>query len=119
MLRMRLSELTYEILEKVVKIYDETVGGYGSHYLRPSALDYIKKEFQLGHPVEYRFGSRVTGHSKLWIQCEFFHEEGPAIYFCFGPNTDSRYEDEELAKKLGADFEKAIDSFLKKEGLAI
>ena len=118
MLRMRLSKLTYETLERIVKIYDETVGGHGSHYLRPNALDYAKEELQFGHPVEFRFGSKVTGHSKLWIHRDWSYAE-PAIYFSFGPNTDSRYEDEELAKKLGADFEKVINSFLKKEGLAI
>ena len=119
MLRMKLSDLTYEILERVVKIYDKTVGGHGSRLLHPGCLDDIKKELQRGRYVEYRFGSKVTAHSKLWIICEFLHKQGPAIYFSFGPNIDSRYEDEKLAKKLKTKFEKAINAFLKEENLAI
>lgn len=113
MLRMKLSDLTYEILEEIVKIYDKTVGGHGSQYLHPGDLDDVRRQSS----VERRFGSKVTGHSKLWIQRDWSYDE-PAIYFRFDPNTITG-ENEKLGEELKKKFEQAVDDFLRKQGLAI
>jgi len=120
MLRMKRSDLTYEILQEIVKLYDETVGGHGSRYVNPWTLkDLEERNLQGRNAIEWRFGSKVTGHSKLWIHFEV--PGAPAeerVYFRFGPNT-SQGENEKLGRQLIKKFEKVIDKFLKERGLAV
>lgn len=113
MLRMKLSDLTYEIFQEIVKIYDETVGGRGSLYLHPGDLDDVRSH----SAIERRFGSKITWHSKFWIHRDWSYDE-PVIYFRFDPNIIAG-EDEKLGKELKKKFEQVIDDFLEKQGLAV
>ena len=122
MLQMKLTDLTYEIFRKIVEIYDKAVGGHGIMYVNPWNLqDYVLVQLRRYHAVEFRFGSKLTYHSKLWVRPDsFLGQEEIIIYFDFGPNADLRTKKEKiLAEKLAADFKKAIDEFLEKEKLAI
>ena len=65
--KMRLGDLDYGLLREIVQLYDKVVGGWGSKHLNPRHLESILKTFRNGHAVEWRFGSKTTVHSKLWI----------------------------------------------------
>jgi len=122
MLRMKLSDLSYEIFRQIVEIYDKTVGGHGIPLENPwNFQDYVLAQSRRYHAVEFRFGSRLTYHSKLWIRPDSFPgQEEIIIHFDFSPNADLRTKKEKrLADKLRADFEKAIDEFLVNKSLAV
>lgn len=122
MAKMRLSGLTYEVFQKIVKIYDETVGGHGSRYLSLFDWGQTVKRLQIGRSVEYRFGSVITFHSKLWIR---IHPSSPLrgepfVHFQFDPNADIRMKkDEKLAEELKVKFKQAAGKFLEESGLAV
>src|SRR4030042_2718700 len=119
-LRMKLSDLTYEILVEIVTIYDETVGGHGIRYLYPGELNNILQDVQKYGAAERRYGSSLTIHSKLWIQCDFSYCAKPVIFFRFDANVDLHSKrGEKIALNLERKFEEAVDEFLTKRGLAI
>jgi len=121
MLKMRLVDLTGKIIEDVVKIYDKTVGGHGVHYLRSIDIEELSKTLRSGQPIEWRFGSKVTGHSKLWIHPERSRiDDRWLIYFRFGANIDpGAGENEKLAETLAINFQKEINKYLEQNNLAI
>ncbi len=122
MLRIKLSALSYEIFRQIVEIYDKTVGGHGTPHVNPwNFEDYVLAQLRRYHAVDFRFGSKLTYHSKLWIRPDSFPgQEEIIIHFDFDPNADLRTKKEKrLAEELAADFKKAIDEFLEKEKLAI
>lgn len=121
MLKMRLSDLTAKVITDVVAIYDKTLGGSGAHYLRSPDMKEIIKELGRGRSVEWRFGSKVTRHSKLWIHPERSRIDGRwLIYFRFGANIDpGAGEDEKLAETLNINFQEEIDKYLKQNNLAV
>ncbi len=115
MLGMKLSELTDEILSEIIVLYDETVGGNGRHY--PTTAEYVRETLEKWGVVEARFGSRLTVHSKLWTR--WADRSRTVIRFSFGANTAREEASEEEVRQLGQSFEKAVDDFLTKRGLAI
>jgi hypothetical protein len=99
--KMKLGDLNYELLQKIVQLYDLVVGGHGSSYLDQECFEWISETFKSGRPVEWRFGSKITPHSKLWISYVDFDKTTPAkslIYFWFNPNIIPDLEDPELAE---------------------
>lgn len=118
MLKMRLRDLSYSALKEIVMIYDQTVGGCGLLYFGEHSFEsYVMPRLRREESVEYRYGSRITRHSKLWIIPERVGGE-ELVSFRFDPNTAAG-ENDALAKKLGKKFEKAVDDFLKKKKLAM
>ena len=120
---MKLGNLNYGLLQRIVQLYDRVVGGFGSRYLNPVHLESIHETFRKGRAVEWRFGSEITAHSKLWIDCVNFNKANPAktlIYFWFDPNINPGLgEDPELAKQLEYAFDRAIKELLGQEGVLI
>jgi len=112
---MKLSDLTDEILSELIILYDETVGGNGRYY--PQTAEYVQRTLEGGHSVEKRCGSRLTGHSKLWIRWSDTVEE--VICFSFGANTVPGEASKREIRKLEQSFENAVDNFLTERGLAI
>jgi len=118
---MWLSDLSYNILCSIVKIYVKIVGGSALYYLRPGKELDIKKRFNNSGDVEWKIGSRLDSFSKLWFRtAQRFKNNDRLIYFNFSANFDPRLDnDEEAAKKLSKEFAEAVDKFLKDKGLAV
>jgi hypothetical protein len=118
---IKLSSLTYEILKDIVRIYDSLVGAHGLKYLCESDLDQVKNGVrQYGH-IEWRFGSKLTSHSKLWIQRKAFsRRDDPSIIFCFDPNM-SKAEEAIYGKNpqiLEAEFNEAVEKYFDENGIS-
>lgn len=122
---IRLSQLTEEVFLEILKLYFETVGD--KHYPVEHRLQWLKcslenvsRTLQNGHSDEWRLGSRMSMHSKLWCWQEKTLPDGDRIIsFAFDPNIDYlTRKDEKEAKRLQRAFEKAVDNYLKKKGLA-
>lgn len=118
---MKLADLTDEIFETIVKIYDEIVDGSGLHFLQPSAVKKVKTALESKNAFEWRFGSKLTSHSKLWIHIKNIARfSEPIIYFRFSANLDSTLQkDEKKAEKLSQHFNACIAIFLKEKDIAI
>src|SRR3990167_2395298 len=117
---IRLESLTEEVLRRVIELYDETVGGHGLRYFNSGTLEYAKEMLTNRSSVEWRYGSRLSGHSKLWIQLN--HRtclSEPAIYFSFGANVDESPGIRKKVEKLESRFSRVVSDFLKEKGLAI
>ena len=117
---IRLESLTEEVLRRVIELYDETVGGHGLRYFNSGTLEYAKEMLMNRSSVEWRFGSRLSGHSKLWIQFNYRTRlSEPVIYFSFGANVDESPGIRRKVQKLEANFSHAVSEFLKEKGLDI
>lgn len=117
---IRLASLTNEVLHGVIKLYDEVVGGHGLRYFDSGTLQYAKELLERSWPVEWRFGSHLSGHSKLWIQRDYrTHLSEPVIYFSFGANVDKSPGIRKKVQKLEANFSHAVSRFFKEIGIAI
>lgn len=115
------SSLTFEILQAIVRIYDETVGGHGSRYIHPGCVFEMQKMLNNFHSVERRFGSQLDMHSKLWITPAFQSFNGEqVVYFSFDHNFYRPSKAQEIAaEKLETAFYKSIHAFLQEQGIAI
>lgn len=108
---IKLSDFNYEILEKIIRAYDRIIGGRGSSYLSPSNLEEIRVSLEKRQPVEYRYGSRLSVNSKLWIQCVPFTDE---IKFFFDPNIPTGDKEiDRLAEELETEFDTEVANILK------
>ncbi len=117
---IRLESLTEEVLRRVIEIYDEIVGGHGLKYFDSGTLQYAKEMLMNRSSVEWRFGSRLSGHSKLWIQRDYrTHLHESAIYFSFGANVDESPGIRKKVIALETQFSRAVSEFLEEKGLAI
>ncbi len=122
--KMKLGDLNYELLQKIVQLYDRVVGGHGSSYFDQKYFESILETFiKSRRAIEWRFGSKITPHSKLWISYVDFSIANPAeslIYFWFNPNIiPDLGEDPELAKQLESAFDGAISELLEQEGVLV
>ena len=116
---MRLVDLTDEILRGVIELYDKVVGGHGLGYFNSGTLQYARELLEKRSSVEWRFGSRLSGHSKLWIQRDYRLSE-PAIYFSFGANVDMESAKiRKEVKKIETNFSSTVSEFLREKGLAV
>ncbi len=117
---MRLADLTNEILHEVIELYDKVVGGNGLRYFNSGTLQYAIELLEKRSSVEWRFGSRLSGHSKLWIQRDYrIHLSEPVIYFSFGANVDESPGIRKKVQKLEANFNDAVSKLLREKGLAV
>ena len=86
-------ELTEERFVDILRIYDEVAGIQLVEHAYPGEVEYWHRDMirrlSEGHQaVEYRFGSRITSHSKLWAQLRRTTESGRAVEFSFDDNLD-------------------------------
>ena len=121
--KMKLGGLSYKLLQKIVRLYDQVTGGHGISYLDQGYFQSISETFRSGRAVEWRFGSKITPHSKLWISYVDFSITNPTeslIYFWFNPNIIPELgEDPELAEQLKSEFDQAISKLLEQEGVLV
>ncbi len=114
--------LTDDVWRAIVKIYHETTGGsyvpdekeLETYYYARLALDN-----RLG---EFRYGSRFSVHSKLWIMRERV-EGTDLLFFDFDANVEGRQPepDTEKGQEIAAardDFRKNVDELLVALGVA-
>jgi len=118
---IKLSSLTYEILRDIVNIYDSLVGGHGLKYLGESDLEQVKSGIRQYGLIEWRFGSRLTPNSKLWIERKSFsRRDDPWIIFCFDSNLNKHEnaKSRNKAHSLEAEFEKAVERYLEEKRIS-
>lgn len=125
MTKMRLSELSDEVLTEVAKIYDKITGAHVvSNYSFipsrfPRSTEVIKKELLAGHGQEFRFGSRMNYFSYLNIEGRgFFQNDGCLVTFRLEIETYTPQQRKE-AEQAEQEFEQAIDRLLIERGLAV
>lgn len=124
-------DLMPRVMQRVIEIYAEVAGSemaaeyleeYGPEYFCDQTLE----SFENGWPVEYRFGSRLTGHSKLCVDEAWGHndwdEDGERwIKFRFDPNLmpeERKGKKEADAEAIKEEFKRRVGEFLVAEGIA-
>jgi hypothetical protein len=124
---IKLSDLSYEVLEKIIAIYDSTTGGKGIKRLFPGLEKKVKDAIQRDRFVEYRYGSWLTEHSKIEIRTARMldpeNDESDIdwlIYFKFSANIAiSTDKAEEEAARLHLDFARKLEAFFLKKNIGI
>lgn len=121
---VKLSALTPEAMKQIVTIYHNTVGGtLGKTYNGEHLLWKIKEDFRLSNSSDWRFGSRLSMHSKLQVRevydSPFSKLENPVVKFIFYANMDHDPHFDKEAEKLEKAFETAVDKYLVSVGLAL
>ena len=115
---VRLDALDDALLREVIAIYDTTVGGHGTRFTRGrsdgSLTEYVQRGHQYGNAAEWRYGSRLSGHGKLFVWAERGSSED-LVRFSFDPNDAEGPE----ADALVAAFAEAIDVFLRDHPLGV
>lgn len=96
--------LTVEQIKEVFKLYEEFFGAC-TETVEPE--DVFRTFEKLGC-VEYRFGSKWSGHSKLWIEDDY---DGN-IEFRFGPNMDRTDSNFKEAVAEGERFKEAVKKII-------
>ena len=116
--RVSLSDITPLRLERLFEIYDETVGGAATYRLAHNfPISYYMsqlEELRTSRILEWRFGSRISMDSKLFLQRTGLNEDSVvAVYF--SPNVDG--PETSAAESLRKAFNVAVIGFLREEGL--
>lgn len=118
---VKLTALTDPLLQDIIGIYDQVVGGHASELFREQPPEnksqQILEELQQGNSAEFRFGSRLTRHSKLKIQRIGYADDdlAPIVEFSFAPNTEQETAD---GRQLCDTFRSAVDIYLQEHELA-
>ena len=111
------AKFTLGLAKEIVKLYHETVGGaLGLCYPGEWLFAEILKGLTRSNVCEFRFGSKLSMHSKLYFRERHDIPQMTTISFDFYPNTGSDGKEE---RDLEAAFEKAVDRLLLSTGLAI
>lgn len=113
--KMRFIDLNYEVLQKVVGVYDQVIGGnVGKRLLNLGHLEEALKQLPERHPVEWRFGS-----TKLWVEhVPFSDSNGNDLLIQF--RFDGDYVlGSSRAKALEYEFDQSIERLLLHERLIV
>jgi len=107
-----------EIMIGIVAVYDRVTGRKNSIRLlgqhpATSALNHLKR----GGSAEYRFGSSISAHSKLWIHRTIVRSPVPFIRFDFDPNTSD--DDAPRCVEMRRKFLQEVKEYLKSKELAV
>ena len=99
-----------QIIDPLKRIYEKVTGhklpSYADYYFSQESL---KKDFLNSRDLEFRFGSRLTCHSKLWIR-----KSGDLLFFRFDSNLSRQNKEGE---KTENEFQKEINKYLKESGI--
>lgn len=117
--RVRFSDISPDRLKRLFKIYDQTVGGTATYRLDNNfPIDYYVAQLrELNNPggiLEWRFGSSISGDSKLILKRVGLDDDFPVVVY-FSPNVD-KFESLD-AESLGEAFNIAVIGFLREEKL--
>lgn len=117
---IRQGDCTEPIIEEVLKIYHHVVQGSGDGEMpRYANLASIYQSSVVdGKNSEWRLGSYLDPHSKLWIT-RVFYPEAAIKFYAMGNLGDVGPELEEEGRKMENEFRLAVEDFLLKNGLAI
>lgn len=104
-----LDNFNLEIYRKVLSIYEETTGVRALPTPEETDIQSIVKDLDELFYCEFRFGSSISHHSKLFIHL-IRKKDILRISFDFDPNTsdDSRSQ----AVAMRSDFQEKISSYL-------
>ena len=124
--------LTEEILLEVLRIYNQVVGPSSSvkRYLDAETCEPVMQQLnqylQFSGTAEWRFGSKLTGHSKLFIRSAYPKQDDTEIKdlirFEFSPNLDSantNRRDESDATRLQNEFLRTVEAYLQSKQVAV
>ena len=120
---IKLSDLTLEVYQAFLKIYDETVGSNSFNNSRPDDAEYTAKMINDQGFCERRHGSCLSSHSKLCIKSLKLLDNGEKpdweIYFSFSGNLTKDDPQNIREPVLVKQFAQKVDKFLEDKGLAI
>lgn len=124
MVTMQLSALDAVILREVVRTYDDIVGGRGLQWLGDDALVRVRETLQRTNAHEWRFGSKLSAGSKLWVRIARYGatDADTRIRFAFDANLDPQYAPPNAvarATELEQAFEAAVAALLRDRGYAV
>lgn len=109
---MKLEELTEEHIVEIVRLYEQYCGinrQFHKHSRQPAdVLRDVKKQFDSRGCCEYRYGSKWSYNSKLWIR----QKEGE-LWIYFDPNMNRI--NEEKAEAAGKEFDKAVLEYISQQ----
>ena len=119
---LRLSQLSPRVLQDILKLYGETAEMRWERILESYPIDHmiglIKEDISEGRVSEWRFGSSLTHHSKLFVETKEIQEGERVISFRFSENLsmpNSRQQSEK-GEKMKEKFNEAIREYLQASG---
>lgn len=120
---MKLDHLTPEVAREILDIYFKV--GMGEAYKRERLEEeadhfaqQVPEDLASWGASEWRYGSRLTMHSKIWVIPD--HRGGDVIRFIFDPNLeDPLLEEKPEIRAIETTFEERIARFLQEKGLGI
>lgn len=115
-----LSDLSTDVMKKVVEIYEETVGKTGGteQYKEQLAfgIDREISDLKDRRFTDLRLGSKLTVHSKLTIKPS--RTKPDAVYFSFNPNLNPQ-EKKGNANEMMKRFNSKINDYLHGSGIGV
>ena len=123
-LPMSISALTNEILKDIVRIYDQVADSdYAREFVADPAdrIGYVQEIFSYGNAVEWRFGSRLSSDTKMFISKTGWTRAGDdVIRFAFDPNSyvsDPKDINQTEFEQMVQDFRNQVDQYLTEHDL--
>lgn len=120
---MKLSQLTEDILQDILFLYEQIVGGQLSSSSMCERLRWLQEGLEKSNAVDWRYGSKLKTERGLtdrnaklivWRETKTIDND-VIIRFYFDPNLISGEEAEQLKRK----FEEEVDSLLISKHIAI
>lgn len=116
-------ELTEERFVDILRIYDEVTGIQLVENAYPGEVEYWHSEMirrlNGGQDVEYRFGSRISGQSKIWAQLRRTMGSGSVVEFTFDDNLDRRSAAQDEGERMSVEFRQRTIGYLVTNGLGV
>lgn len=114
----RVADLTHDLLKAVTDLYVSTVGTPDRpRELTGTEVSDAQELLEKGQGVEWRFGSRLTSHSKLKVTVYRSRGQDPLCYFYCHPNTND--DRAAVPINMANQFAAAADRLLRDRGVAI
>ena len=118
------TELSVDVMQKVVEIYEETIGGTsGTKQYKEQLVYGIEREISDLEDrgfTDTRLGSKLTEHSKLTIRQSYGKSD--VAYFTFNPNLNpqkSTEKEKQTADELRKHFSSKVSEYLHSSGIGV
>lgn len=122
---MRLADLTDSVLVDVVQLYDRVVGIHKGPSPKRATSEVAGMVSRINESVansgfwEYRFGSRLTNESKLFVEKPRRADGSDTVRFRFDPNVSGPLTGHPDEKQLIDDFRDEVQRYLIEHGMAV
>jgi hypothetical protein len=124
---MLLSKLNNSIIDDIVSLYaDVTSSDLAKQFVEEAEssrkLEYVQKIFGFSNAVEWRFGSSLSEHTKLYIKKAGWRGNDLCVVFFFDPNfgaSDPMEKRKTELIQMGQSFKEKVNQYLEDHHLAI